>query len=108
MKKYCVYMHIFPNNKKYIGITCKKPEARWENGNGYDKDHQPIMYNAIKKYGWKNIEHIIVKDNLSRTEANKLEQELIKKYKTNCKRYGDLFGYNMTDGRRWSIRSQTF
>lgn len=35
-KKYIVYMHIFPNGKKYIGMTGKKPSYRWENGlSGY-------------------------------------------------------------------------
>ena len=34
-KKYCVYKHIFPNNKVYIGVTCQKPEYRWRNGKGY-------------------------------------------------------------------------
>ena len=27
--KYAVYMHIFPNKKKYIGITGQKPKERW-------------------------------------------------------------------------------
>ena len=51
-KKFCVYVHVFPNNKKYFGITSKRPNARWEGGTGYDKEHQPVMYNAIQKYGW--------------------------------------------------------
>lgn len=34
---YYVYKHIFPNGKVYIGITCKKPIYRWNNGNGYKK-----------------------------------------------------------------------
>lgn len=38
-KKYIVYVHIFPNGKKYFGITSKAPNQRWENGKGYDKNH---------------------------------------------------------------------
>ena len=30
-----VYRHIAPSGKVYIGITCQKPEYRWNNGNGY-------------------------------------------------------------------------
>lgn len=56
------------------------------------------MYNAIQKYGWENIEHIILKENLSFEDATDLEKVLIKKYKTNCRRYGNNYGYNMTDG----------
>lgn len=98
MKKYIVYMHIFPNNKKYIGITCKKPNTRWENGAGYNKIHQPVIYNAIQKYGWENVEHKILYTNLTFQEACQKEIELIALYKTNCKKYGNDYGYNMTDG----------
>lgn len=97
MKKYCVYMHIFPNDKKYIGMTCKHPNKRWQNGNGYD-NHQPVMKNAIHKYGWSNVNHVILKEGLSHKEACDLEMFYISQYKTNCKRYGDAYGYNMTDG----------
>ena len=98
MKKYIVYMHIFPNNKKYIGITSKTPNGRWEGGTGYNQIKQPAMYNAIQKYGWENVEHIILFENLSYEEASQKEIELIKLYKTNCRRYGNDYGYNMTDG----------
>jgi hypothetical protein len=68
-KKFCVYEHLFPNGKRYIGITSKRPEARWEGGTGYDKDHQPVMYNAIQKYGWDNIEHNILFTDLTEEKA---------------------------------------
>ena len=64
-KKFCVYRHIFPNGKSYIGITSKKPNQRWENGKGYSKTGQNAIYNAIKKYGWDNIKHEILFDNLT-------------------------------------------
>ena len=37
---YCVYVHIVPNGKMYIGITGQKAEYRWDNGNGYKKTPQ--------------------------------------------------------------------
>ena len=98
MKKYIVYMHVFPNGKKYIGITSKTPNGRWEGGTGYNKIRQPMMYNAIQKYGWENVEHIILFKDLSYEEASQKEIELIAKYKTNCRKYGNDYGYNMTDG----------
>lgn len=99
MKRYIVYEHLFPNGKRYFGITCKKDaKKRWENGFGYTKTKQPVMYNAIKKYGWENILHLILFEDLTKKQANEKEKELIKKYKTNCKKYGNEFGYNMTDG----------
>lgn len=89
-------MHIFPNGKKYIGITCKKPNARWESGTGY-KEGSP-MRNAINKYGWDNIKHVILFEGLMQEEACNKEIELIAYYKTNIHRHGNTYGYNMTDG----------
>lgn len=97
MKKWIVYVHIFPNDKKYFGITSKRPNDRWEGGSGYG-DNQPVMKAAIAKYGWGNIEHKILFEGLSHKEATSKEIELIEKYKTNCRRYGTQYGYNMTDG----------
>lgn len=87
-----VYIHETPNGKKYIGITSLKPETRW-GGNGYKYTGQVFKY-AINKYGWENIKHTIVADNLSKEEACKLEKELIKKYNTTDINYG----YNMSIG----------
>lgn len=96
-KKWIVYEHIFPNGKRYIGITSKKPQVRWAKGNGYKKENSP-MYNAILKYGWDNIEHNILFVNLTKEEASQKEKELIAKFKTNITKYGPNFGYNLTDG----------
>lgn len=92
MNNYVVYMHIVPNGKKYIGITSKKPEYRWSNGKGYKSNKH--FYNAIQKYGWENIEHIILYNNLEEKEAYKKEIELIAKYKSNNRKYG----YNNSTG----------
>lgn len=80
-KKYCVYMHIAPDDKKYIGITCRDVFSRWgKDGNNYIKQYK--FYQAILKYGWDNFEHIIVKEKITSEEASELEKELIKKYNT--------------------------
>ena len=34
-KTFCVYKHVLPNNKIYIGITKQNPLLRWKNGHGY-------------------------------------------------------------------------
>lgn len=97
-KKFIVYEHLFPNGKRYFGITSKKPNQRWENGCGYSQNKQLVIYNAIQKYGWENITHNIIAEGLSYKEATEMEVYLIQKYKTNCRRYGNNYGYNMTDG----------
>ena len=49
MKDWCVYIHIFSNEKKYIGITSQSLKNRWRDGKGYKE--QPIIWKAIQKYG---------------------------------------------------------
>ena len=91
---YCVYCHTNKiNNKKYIGITSKKPEDRWGfNGSKYVST--PHFYSAIQKYGWQNFYHEILYDNLTKEEACNIEKELIKKYDTQNK----TKGYNILEG----------
>ena len=91
--RYTVYMHIFPNGKRYVGITGQRPKARWRvNGNGYKP--QPLVYRAIQKYGWKNIEHVIIAENLLVSDASEMEKSIIAQYKTT----NPVFGYNQSTG----------
>lgn len=78
MDSYIVYEHVFPNGKRYIGITCRSLKQRFKNGYGYA--HNKHMISAIKKYGWDNVIHNVLDKDLSKSEAEKLEIELIKKY----------------------------
>lgn len=90
-KKWCVYTHTNNiNGKKYVGITCNKPERRWRNGKGYILQQ---FYNAIQKYGWDNFTHEILFNNLTEKEANKKEIYLIEKLNTKSPN-----GYNMSSG----------
>ena len=73
---YTVYKHTTPSGKVYIGITKNKPEKRWESGSGYKQNKH--FYSAILKYGWENIKHEIVCTGLSKWQAGKVEQSLIK------------------------------
>lgn len=87
---YSVYMHVFPNGKKYIGITSQKPEKRWRSGKGYA--FNPKMYRAIQKYGWENVEHIILYNDLPKAMAEATEIRLIAEYNTT------INGYNIENG----------
>lgn len=89
---YKVYMHITPSGKRYIGITCRPVEARWEGGKGY-KSNEPF-FNAIKKYGWDNIQHIVLYEGLTKEQACEKEVELISQYHTSDMKRG----YNLTSG----------
>lgn len=94
--KWVLYKHTFPNGKVYIGITSLDVKDRW-GGDGRKYNGQPIMEHAIKKYGWNNIKHEILLENLSKEEAGQKESEYIEKYHSY---YKDPLGpgYNMTKG----------
>ena len=94
-RNYCVYIHKFPNNKMYIGISKEEDiNRRWQNGLGYKNQ---VVYRAIKKYGWENIKHIILYRNFTEEKAKFKERLLIKLFNTNiyCKNSN---GYNCTYG----------
>ena len=92
-KNYTVYKHIAPNGKIYVGQTCQKnPNRRWQKGEGYKPNAH--FYNAIQKYGWDNIEHVIVATGLTKKEADWLEKYLIAFYETTDR----TKGYNNTKG----------
>ena len=95
--KYWVYIHLFPNGKRYVGLTTQKSiNKRWMNGWGYKK--QKLIYNAILKYGWKNIKHIIYEVD-TESEMKYLERYLIGYYNTTNR----LYGYNISTGGESSI-----
>lgn len=85
---YCVYMHKFPNGKIYIGIT-SDIEKRWNNGLGYKNNEK--MFEDILKYGWDNIEHNIIVEGTTYSEALKIESEKIEEYKS----FDEKYGYNI-------------
>lgn len=93
MTKYIIYKHTSPNGKIYIGMTSQKPQKRWQNGKAYKENE--YFNRAIKKYGWNNFKHEILKENLSKEEAEKLEIYLINvEYKSNIRKNG----YNIEYG----------
>lgn len=98
MNDYKVYMHIFPNGKKYVGITCRPLKQRFKGGYGYA--HNSHMMNAIRKYGWENVEHKLLANNLTKHDVEQMEINLINKYDlTNHKK-----GYNIELGGKAANR----
>lgn len=109
---YCVYMHTFPNGKCYIGQTKQNPKYRFRNGDGYKGCR--YLYSAIQKYGWKNIKHEILIDDLTQKEADYYEKYYIALYESNDRRYGynlrtgGTSGYQYTDdAKRLMAEKQT-
>lgn len=94
---YSVYKHTTPSGKVYIGITSKPVKERWLNGRGYAKNEH--FWNAIKKYGWDNIEHQVLVSGLSKDEASEVEKMYIALYRSHEIKHG----YNLTEGGETGI-----
>ena len=90
-KKFTIYLHRCPNGKCYVGMTSQSMNQRWRNGLGYKNNKD--FYPDIEKYGWNNIEHIVLEEGLNREDACESEKYNIKKY--NCI-YPN--GYNLSIG----------
>lgn len=91
-RKWAVYMHTSPSGKTYVGITSKKdPRDRWGH-NGILYKYNTLFWNAIQKYGWDNMKHEILYENLEEMEAKNMEIMLISMYKS-----ADM-SYNISDG----------
>lgn len=89
--KYWVYIHTFPNGKKYVGLTTQKNiNKRWLGGRGYKGQ---VVYNPILKYGWRNIDHTVYQVD-TKEEMEYLEKYLIAYYHTADRKYG----YNVSTG----------
>ena len=94
-----VYIHIIPksvtlkdHDMYYVGVTSRKLSNRFgKNGNGYKKQY---FYDIIQKYGWNNIEHEVIAENLTQQEASDFERKLIKILNT-C---DEEFGFNKDVG----------
>lgn len=101
MKKnnYYVYGHKNKiNGKWYIGQTVygDNPEKRW--GKDGKKYKGSIKFeNSINKYGWDGFEHIILKENLTKEEADYWEKYYIKHYDSKES------GYNLTEGGEGTV-----
>ena len=96
-----LYVHIIPkeitglsHDKYYVGITSKNPRKRWGNGNGYQRKGMEIFWNEIKKYGWNNIRHVVLLQNLTKEHASEMERLYIQIFRSNNPEYG----YNKNAG----------
>lgn len=90
---YKIYKYTFPNGKIYIGKTKTTIEER-AGVNGCRYGTNTLVGNAIRKYGWVNIIKEIIVSDLSKSEANVKERELIQQYNSTNRQ----IGYNLTTG----------
>jgi len=81
---YKIYMHIFPDGKRYVGMTKNSIQTRKNDGYQHNKG----IRDAIKRYGWGNVKTEIISEGLSFDDACVAEQqaiaEIMNKYPEKC------------------------
>lgn len=72
-KGYWVYAHITPEKDVYIGMSKQQPSERWVSSlyNG------TALQQYIECFGWENIEHRVLIDNLTKAQAEQIEDWFI-------------------------------
>ena len=96
-KQAIVYLYTFPNGKYYVGKT-RYPDVRCLYYKQYGKN-QPV-YKALKKAqeNGDTVDLRYLSEYVDDKVASSIEKHNIALYRTNINRYGDEFGYNLTDG----------
>lgn len=89
-----IYKLVFPNNKVYIGQTKQEINRRLNSHKNIKKTYcNNYLYNAIKKYGWDNVNVEIICTILEEF-VDDTERYFIKLHKSTDRN----FGYNIEDG----------
>jgi len=103
---YCIYLFTFPNGKHYVGRTNNFENRLIGHKSKATKRKASILYFAINKYGWDNIEKKII------DEVKTLPQSIIREYEKIIEYNSVLNGYNSTyntkdGGNIWIDREDT-
>ena len=107
------------NGKVYIGMSLN-PQKRWNDEritafNIKSSEYNSPLSRAIRKYGWENFHREIIACAKSKKDILKSEIECIEQYKSNIKKYGNEFGYNMHQGgnlppdqtgKKWKLKHE--
>lgn len=88
-------MIISPEGKRYIGMTMRKVEYRWNSGKAYKNND--AMWRDIERFGWDNFKKVILAKNLTEKEASKKEQYYISFFNTQDSQKG----YNREMGGKY-------
>src|ERR1035441_1136752 len=90
------------NGKVYIGKT-NDPKKRWHDHllisrSNKDSHLFSIVHAALNKYGVNNFSFEIIQQDLTEEQAFEREIYYILQYRSNIVRFGNYYGYNLTDG----------
>ena len=90
------------NLKIYVGYT-ENPKTRWrcernQANNIKSAEYNRPLHRAIRKYGWDNFKKQIIEEFDDQIEALEAEKFWIEFFRTNRKKYGNEYGYNLHEG----------
>ena len=89
---YSIYLHTTPDGKKYVGSTSQELNKRFSRGHLYKNNTR--FYDAIKLFGWDNIEHQVLETVEDKKIAIKREEYYTLLFRSN----EPEFGYNIYVG----------
>ena len=101
MKTWTVYTHVSPSGGVYVGISSNIKD-RWSSGGKRYCTYNSVFKNAIEKYGWDSIQHNLILEGISKTEAIYAEKYLIKWHKSHGNSYNITDGGEGTSGMKFS------
>jgi group I intron endonuclease len=100
---YSVYIHQNKKNRKiYVGYS-KDVEYRWWQTEYNAKrvkfaEYNDPFYNAIRRDGWDAFTHTVIETFDNKQDTLDAEVFWIAFFRSNRRRYGTEYGYNLTDG----------
>lgn len=103
IRNWVIYKILSPTNKVYIGVTSnyKKRYAYYKNNN---ISGQKKLFASFNKHGFYNHSFEVI-DTLVGTLSQALSKEMfwIRTYMSNCVKYPEMNGMNLTDGGQGTI-----
>jgi len=93
-----IYKATSPANKFYIGQTSKTLRERINDHNYQSKYLNTLFYRAIRKYKIENFKWEIIDYAFDIKDLNKKEIYWIENLKSNVRKYGYKYGYNLSPG----------
>ena len=103
IRNWNIYKMITPSDRVYIGMT-SNINKRKASYSGLDCKSQPLLFNAIHKYGFDSLNFEVI-DNFEGTlsEAKSKEMFWIRTNMSNYCKYPDQNGLNLTDGGQGTL-----
>ena len=103
-KEYDVYLLTLPDGKRYVGMTGRTAEKRWDNGRGFKNN--AALKAAIDACGFENVQKEHFPYPLSRGSAERIETALIDYFDSANPEKGYNKGHGALRESGWSVTEE--